>query len=619
MCGLVGFAGCESIDPESIARLRDRLAHRGPDNAGLWKREDGRVVLGHRRLSILDLSSAGHQPMLSVSGRYAMIFNGEIYNYVELRTELKKLGHVFQGSGDSEVILAAYAEWGEKCLRRFNGMFAIVIHDSGDANTPASLFLARDRAGKKPLYLARHNGALAFASELKAIPEEFRGGLNLYALNFYLALGYIPDVLCITEGVSKLPPAYAARYYTESGEYRQWCWWSLPLLMTTDMESVDDLLDESVALMHDAVRLRLRSNVPVGIMLSGGLDSSLVVASAAHALTKVKTFTIGFPGSRLDETNYAAIVARHFNTEHHVLSLPEPSLSVLDELVPLLDEPLADSSIIPTYLVSKMTVGHVKVALGGDGGDELFGGYDDYTTALCDAARINWLPQSLIKCMALTAGQLPTGMRGRNRLYSLRGGAYQSLVWGSPYFDAPARRKILTPDAVAILGDDFMAPEKFRLEIFMQGRDPVDSMTRTHFKSILPDDFLVKVDRASMAVGLEMRSPFLDYRLVEFAFSRLPSFWKARGSEGRRLQKLIGRRLLPAELDLDRKQGFSIPINDWFRKDGASLSPFKFGGVINHKEVQAQLNGLTCGRANGSRIFALLMLERCMNNLGINN
>jgi asparagine synthase (glutamine-hydrolysing) len=260
----------------------------------------------------------------------------------------------------------------------------------------------------------------------------------------------------------------------------------------------------------------------------------------------------------------------------------------------------------------------VKVALGGDGGDELFGGYGDYTTAMKDAARLGWLPHFLLKGCALAAGQLPSGMRGRNRLYALRGGPYQSLVWGSPYFDAPARRRILSSEAVALLGDDFMAPERFRLGLFMQGRDPVDSMTRTHFGSILPDDFMVKVDRASMAVGLEMRGPFLDYRLIDFAFSRLPSVWKVQGADGRRLQKRLGQRLLPAQLDIERKQGFSIPVNEWLRGgDAGRLLGLerKLPGFIDAAEVRRLVAGHSAGRANGSRLFSLLMLDIAHRNL----
>lgn len=618
MCGITGIASLEHFDIKRVTELRDRLTHRGPNSSGIWKSSDGHVALAHRRLSILDLSPSGHQPMLSASGRYTMVFNGEVYNYLELRTELEKLGHVFYSSSDSEVVMSAYAEWGEACLPRFNGMFAIAIHDRGNEQEPASLFFARDRVGKKPLYIAHNKTSLAFASELKAIPIKMRGNLNLDALNFYLALGYIPDTLCIAEGVTKLPPAHAARYLIDTGEFKQWRWWSLPPLKADPGADIEQLLDEAEALLHDAVRLRLRSDVPVGVLLSGGLDSSLVVASAAHASTHVKTFTIGFPGSRLDETDYAAIVARYFGTEHHVLPLREPSLSVLEELAPLIDEPLADSSLIPAYLVSKLTAQQVKVALGGDGGDELFGGYGDYTTALNDARCLSLVPPFLLRWLALAAGQLPTGIRGRNRLYALQGGPYQSLVWGSPYFDAPARKRILSPEIVTMLGDRFMAPELFRLELFEQGQDPVDSMTRTHFGSILPDDFLVKVDRASMAVGLEMRCPFLDKRLVDFAFARLPSTWKVQGNESRRLQKKLGQRLLPPQLNIERKQGFSIPLDEWLRNSKCKELEEVRGGlpsIINQKEVDALLAGHAKGRANGSRIFALIMLGIAIKNL----
>lgn len=619
MCGIFGLVNIKSsVDISAVTTYRDKISHRGPDDSGVWQSLDKRVAFGHRRLSILDLSAAGRQPMLSPSGRYAMVFNGEVYNYLELRIELEQLGHHFCGSGDSEVILAAYVEWGEACLARFNGMFAIVIYDSGDLNTPASIFFARDRAGKKPMYIARRGDCLSFASELKAIPKAMRGGVSLHALNFYLALGYIPHALCIADGVTKLPPAHAARFIIDSGDYQQWRWWSLPLLEATGAENIDELLEEAEALIHDAVRLRLRSDVPVGVLLSGGLDSSLVVASAAHASTKVKTFTIGFPGSHLDETDYASIVARYFGTEHYVLALPEPSLSVLDEFATLIDEPLADSSLIPSYLVSKLTVGYVKVALGGDGGDELFGGYSSYTTAMMDAARFGWMPQFLLKGAALAAGQLPTGMRGRNRLYALRGGVYESLVWGTPYFDAPARRRILSTEALALLGNDFMAPELFRLGLLTEGRDPVDSMTRTDFGSVLPDDYLVKVDRASMAVGLEMRCPLLDYRLVELAFSRLPSVWKVLGKESRRLQKRIGHRLLPPQLNIERKQGFSIPVNEWLRtshgvelREMATSLPIS----INQSEVDNLLTGHAKGRNNGGRLFALIMLAHSVRNM----
>ncbi|MDD3883609.1 MAG: asparagine synthase (glutamine-hydrolyzing) [Gallionella sp.] len=619
MCGILGYLSPESASQEAFIASRDRLVHRGPDDAGVWQNTDGTVMLGHRRLAILDLSAAGHQPMASDCGRYTIVYNGEVYNYLELKKELESLGWGFRGSGDTEVILAAYRLWGEVCLHRFNGMFAFAIWDNGDGQTPPTLFLARDRAGKKPLYYAHAGRKFAFASELKAIPKSMLGSIDLQALNHYLALGYVPGSLCIAEGGNKLPPAHAARFRADTGELKVWRWWALPEYRPSPAAKVEELVEEADALLREAVRLRMRSDVPIGVLLSGGLDSSLIAACAAQVASRpIMTFTMGQPGSGLDETHYAAVVARHVNTDHHVLELSRPSLDVLDELAPYVDEPIADSSIIPTYLVSKLTAQHVKVALGGDGGDELFGGYGDYTKAFADEARMGWVPAPIMRGVAALAGRLPTGVRGRNRLYALKGGPFQSLVWGSPYFDAVARKRIMPADAVEALGASFMAPELFRVQLFQEGKAPVDAMTRTHFGSILPDDFLFKVDRASMAVSLEMRAPFLDKALVEFAFSRIPSEWKVRGTQGRRLEKLLAKKYLPPELDVNRKQGFSIPMDEWLRNAeawridsiGQRLAPW-----INAAELARLRLGQQAGRQNGSRLFALIMLATSIDNL----
>lgn len=620
MCGIVGLASQSStVSADHFNRWRDRLSHRGPDDAGTWISLDKRVILGHRRLSILDLSDAGHQPMTSRCGRFTIIFNGEIYNFIELRTELQALGHHFKGSGDTEVVLAAFIEWNAACLDRFNGMFALCVHDAGTASVPASLFLARDRAGKKPLYLSKNQHQLAFASELKAIPPSMRGSINPDALNHYLALGYVPGTLSIVEGVEKLPPGHAARYYLETHQLRCWRWWRLPDQGAPENLSAEQLLDTAESLLHDAVKLRLRSDVPVGVLLSGGLDSSLVVASAARASSRpIQTFTISLPGAQIDEAGYAEIVARHFGTEHHVLPLPTPSLDVLEEIAHLIDEPIADSSLIPSYLVSKLTAAHVKVALGGDGGDELFGGYGHYTGTLRDIAKMGWIPNVAFQWAATFADTLPPGVRGRNRVSALRGGPQNSMAWGTPYFNAAARRRLLSPQIIAQLGERFLAPENLILGLLSTGKDPVDAMTRTDFHTILPDDYLVKVDRASMAVGLELRCPLLDVRLIEFCFGRLPSAWKVGGKESRRLQRLLGKRLLPPQLDIHRKQGFSIPVNEWLRAKGTvpldSLGQ-SLAGWFRPEEIANLQRGHAAGRANGGRLFGLMMLNLACENL----
>jgi asparagine synthase (glutamine-hydrolysing) len=619
MCGIVGQVNRHTpVDADALARARDRLAHRGPDDAGLWLSDDRRTGLGHRRLSIIDLSPAGHQPMVSPCGRYAIVFNGEVYNYLELRRELEQQGRHFTGSGDTEVVLTAFLAWGRECLSRFNGMFALAIFDKGSATQPQRLIFAKDRAGKKPFYYRHDADGIAFGSELKTLDTS--AGMDPQALNHYLALGYVPGDLCIAKGIHKLPAAHAAEYVVETGHLQVWRYWSLPAYRPCATDDPQALADEAQALLLDAVRVRLRSDVPVGVLLSGGLDSSLVAACAAQASGKpIKTFTISFPGTRYDEASHALLVARHFGTDHHVLELPTPTLSALDDLAPLVDEPIADSSLIPSFLVSRMTARHVKVALGGDGGDELFGGYSDYPTALNDARRWGWVPAAALRLAADAASLLPAGIRGRNRLAALRGGPYQSLVWGSPYFDRGLRQRILSRDMFAGLGDGYESPELFRLSLFQAGVDPVDSMTRTHFGSILPDDFMVKVDRASMAVALELRAPMLDVRLVEFAFGRVPSRWKVEGNATRRLQKLLAQRLLPPALDVQRKQGFSIPLNEWLRTSRcAELQQIRgaLPDCIDPREVDRLIAGHIQGRANGGRLFALMMLALACSNLG---
>ncbi len=618
MCGIYGFVQRNgSVDTTRIERQRDLLMHRGPNDAGTWISPDGRIGLAHRRLSILDLTAAGNQPITSKDGRFTIVFNGEIYNHHEIRDELKKLGHVFNTGTDTEVLLDAYIAWGEACLARLNGMFACAIHDKGNASVPPTLFLARDRAGKKPLYYALDSQRLEFASELKAIFH--RGDLSLSALNFYLALGYVPHEHCIVDGVKKLPPAHAARFDFSTFEFRIWRYWSLPANCPELGVDGESLADEAGKLIEDATRLRLEADVPVGVLLSGGLDSSLVVAAAAHVSSApVRTFTVTLPGSSLDESVHAKQVARYFGTEHHELALEGTGLDALDDIAQFIDEPIADSSLIPTFLVSRLTRQHVTVALGGDGGDELFGGYNDYPASLADQHRLGWLPQSSLACAAHAASLLPAGVRGRNRIASLKGGPLQQMIWGRPYFDIALRERLLSRDTLAALGSSIDSPERFLLGLHETGSDAVDSMTRTHFGSILPDDFLVKVDRMSMAVSLEMRAPLLDYRLIEFAFGRIPSEWKVKGHQTRRVQKILASRWLPPELNVKRKQGFSIPFEAWLRAVGDKGLAGYFSDLpecINRGELQRLVKGLEHGRSNGARLFALMMLSISANNL----
>lgn len=613
MCGILGFINYESdIIDAQIGKLR----HRGPDAFNVWRSNCEQVQLGHTRLSIIDLSDQSSQPMQSACGRFVIVFNGEIYNFREVRGKLEKLGLTFQTTGDTEVVLQAYMAWGADCLAHFNGMFAFAIYRQESADSPGEVFFARDRVGKKPFYYIHAGARFQFASEVKALT--IREPLDVRALNSYLSLGYVPGDQCLYAGVKKLPPGHAGRLNVATGQLEIWRYWSLPKQDPYEDQTEEEVAEEVLELLYDSVRLRMIADVPLGVFLSGGLDSSLVTAAAAHVAAKPpQTFTIRVPHANYDESVHAQVIADHFQTEHHVLEADLASFAPFNELSPFIDEPIADSSIIPTFLVSRLTRRHVTVALGGDGGDELFGGYTHYMRTLRDSERLAAMPLPILHAAARLAANLPAGIRGRNWLASLRGGAAHSMVWGTPYFDPELRRRIFCSEAVSALGADLEAPEMEQLGMFSAGVDLVDSMTRLDFQMVLPDDFLVKVDRASMANSLEVRAPFLDYRLVEHAFRRIPSRMKISGGMTRRVQRILAKRILPVTVNINRKQGFSVPMDEWFRTDRCHTLIERLDCLpefISQAEVGRLIQGQMQGRTNGSRLFALLMLATACGN-----
>jgi asparagine synthase (glutamine-hydrolysing) len=442
-------------------------------------------------------------------------------------------------------------------------MFALALYDENKR----SLYLARDRAGEKPLFVWQTESRIVFASELKALfaLPEFPRRLDHSALEHYLAFGYVPRDLCMIAGVRKLLPGCALRYDVDTGRTHSWRYWDLPELDShAGARTANDLADELHELLRNAVRRQLVADVPVGILLSGGVDSSLVTAIAAGVSSRpVKTFTISFPGhARHDEAPYARIVARHFATEHVELPAEEASRSLLPQLIRQYDEPIADSSAIPTFIVSRLIRQHATVALGGDGGDELFGGYPLYVWVSRIARAQSVIPSPLRKAVGRLARALPVGTRGRNYAVALGSSGFETLRRTGLFFDEEWRRRLLVSD-----GGVCRTPEDLRVELTAGARSLLQGMQRIDFRSYMVDDILVKVDRASMLASLETRAPFLDPSVIEFAFGRVPDRLKATINDRKVLLRLLAARLLPPELDLRRKQGFAIPIDAWFAEE----------------------------------------------------
>jgi asparagine synthase (glutamine-hydrolysing) len=560
-----------------------QIAHRGPDDSGEWVDDAAGYAVAFRRLSIIDLSPAGHQPMHSASGRYLLAYNGEVYNFEDIRTELRQSGLApeFRGHSDTEVMLAAFEAWGvEAAVRRFIGMFAIALWD----RRLQRVHLIRDRMGVKPLYLGRAGSTFFFASELKALRAhpEFAGDIDRDALAAYFRYGYVPAPLTIYRGVEKVMPGTIVTI-AAAGEVEQTTYWSVSAAAEQGMKNrftgsdaeAEERLD---FLLRDAVRLRMISDVPLGVFLSGGVDSSVVAAlMQAQSSRPVKTFSIGFLEEGFDEAVHAAAVARHLGTEHHELYVtPEEAMAVIPRLATMYDEPFADSSQIPTHLVSAMARAHVTVSLSGDGGDELFGGYYRYFAGQRAWKKIARLPRPVRSAVSRSIGMLSMNTWDRT---------FAAARWMTPRRLRQSRagerlyklaRILDTTDAdamyfelVTLWQDLVRGGREPLLPVSDRSRwpplaDPVERMMYFDQITYLPDDILVKVDRASMAVSLEAREPLLDHRLVEMAWT-LPLSMKIRDGKGKWLLRKVLDRYVPQEL-IDRpKMGFGVPVGAWLR------------------------------------------------------
>jgi len=614
MCGIVGYlSAVKPIDAGLLARMRDTLAHRGPDGTGSWLSEDQRVGLGHRRLAIVDLSEGGHQPMASQDGRLLITYNGEIYNHHELREDLRGLGWTFQSGSDTEVLLAAYRHWGEAALARFDGMFAFAIYDR-EAQT---LFAARDRAGEKPFFYRHAERGLAFASELKALlahPDMPRRA-DPEALDHYLAYGYVPRHLCLLAGYAKLPAGHVLRYDLRSDRLEVQPYWTLPRRQEGPRRSMDELAEELDRLLERAVRRQLLADVPVGILLSGGLDSSLVAATAARVSGKVTTFTIGFPGhGALDESPIAKRLATELGTDHVELMAEADSVDLIPRLAAQFDEPIADSSMIPTFLVSRLVRGRATVALGGDGGDELFGGYFQHGWAPRIAAGRKFGLHHL-GLSGLAARMLPYRFPARKMALRLLD-RDDAAVTVSRIAEPRQRRIMIGPAAVG-----GRPAEALRTALIAGRRDPRDRAMALDFLTYMCDDILVKVDRSSMLTSLEVRAPLLDPAIIEFAFGQVAPEQKVAGSGRKLLLRHLAGKRLPGWFDSHRKQGFSIPLGAWLRGPWASLlqdlAESAGGGLLEPAAVRRFIK--TGGGADrlAHQMYQLAMLEMWRREYGV--
>ena len=621
MCGICGIIFSESsdqyVDQKMLKKMADTLIHRGPDQEGFYISPDHKSGLAFRRLSIIDLLT-GDQPLCNEDGSLWIVFNGEIYNFQSLRQELEGLGHVFRTNSDTEVILHAYEAFGEKCVERFRGMFAFAIWDS----IHSTIFLGRDRVGKKPLFYAITKDGFYFASELKAI---IRLGvvskeIDLEALQLYLAFGHIPAPWSILKQVRKVPPAHTLRLDISSGEIHLSKYWEphySPKIDLSPLEIEAQFLDR----LREAVRLRMISDVPIGALLSGGIDSSLVVAlMAEQSSQKVRTFTIGFDEGGFDERPYARQVAEKYGTEHHEYLVKGSASNILPKIAWFLDEPLADSSALPSYYVAQMARQEVTVVLNGDGGDENFGGYW-HQGAVLDAIWFSNLPaflrNDIIHPLAHGIHQV-SRVHFFQRLDSLTEQANWP-VWALHERRMGLFRKETLPEMLKARADNPGSSELMHFQNLYQGAENeniVDQILCADLLGFLPGQLLVKMDRMTMANSLEARSPFLDQEVIEFS-ARLPITYKFDSRKKKKLLRRIAEKYLPESLINRPKMGFAIPVGRWFTQDLGQQALQLLGHpnaklyeYLEFEKVQPILTAAMNGdSASSFRIWALMILE----------
>lgn len=624
MCGIAGIFHLETakpVDPARVRAMADALAHRGPDGSGVWTAQG--VGLGHRRLSVIDLAG-GDQPMATANGRFTVIFNGEIYNFRELRRELEAHGHVFRTDCDTEVILHGWRQWGPASVEHLHGMFAFAIYDAEER----ALHLVRDRLGVKPLhYVELSDGSLAFASELKGLLVHplLRRRPDIRAIEDYFAWGYVPDDACILAGVKKLPAGHILSLRSGAPLARPQSYWDVAFEPVSRRDGAAS--EELFALLDAAVRSRMVADVPLGAFLSGGVDSASVVAlMAGHSRHAVKTCSIGFTEAGHDESEYAERVATRFATDHRKRTVEAADFSLIDTLVEAFDEPFADASALPTYRVCELARVTVTVALSGDGADEAFAGYRRHVFHDKEERLRAILPIGLRRPLFGTLAGLypkmdwaPRILRAKSTFGGLAHSSAEAYAASVGVTGPQLRARLFTGDFRAELQGHRTEEQYVRAIETAPAADGLGAAQYADLKRWLPGDILTKIDRTSMAVSLEAREPLLDHRLVEFAAS-LPRRQRVRGGEGKWLMKRAMRSHLPEKILHRRKQGFVTPIGEWFRgalaDEAAALAGSKTlaeTGWFDREEITRLAAQHRSGRADyGRQLWQLLMLEKSM-------
>ena len=633
MCGIAGAVWTNaksSVSLETLDRMTDELKHRGPDDRGTHIRveHDSGVALGHRRLSIIDLSPTGRQPLCNENETVWVVLNGEIYNFEELRKNLIEKGHNFRGTSDTEVLVHLYEEHGLGFVQHLNGMFAIALWDSDSKK----LVLVRDRFGKKPLIYKHETNRVAFASELKSLLRipDIETEIDPGAIDLYLTYQYVPHPKTIYRGISKLPPGHLAVFDAIKNEFSVHRYWNFDLNIETTSKSFTDWSDELRELLDSAVKLRLRSDVPLGSFLSGGIDSTIITGLMQKlSPQKVRTFSIGFPHKEYDETSFARIAAEKFGTEHEEFIVTPNLLEILPKLTYHYDEPFSDSSMIPTWYLSQLTRKHVTVALCGDAGDELFAGYQRYQAVrfgnYADVLPMflrKFLAEPFMRMIPSSTRQKSLPRRLKRFLEALAMQEMERYLQWIAIFNRSRKTELYSTEFAKQLSRlnnetnsdmlDFLTEAASRSKL----RDAVTKVSLTDFQTYLPCDLMTKVDIASMGNALECRSPFLDYRVAEHAI-RMPINHKIHGKTGKYILRETFRELFPAKLLKRGKMGFGVPLDHWFRGelanyvreillDRQTLGRGYFNPNYVTRIVNEHINGIF---DHAGRIWSLLFLE----------